>query len=107
MAESWDGYDGAGPGEYEFYKDTTQVFLAALDIEDQPGCTVMDSTLSPLEAKWILELALGKYFPGKWETAEGYDGQPVWLLNRAGTTTHFYINEGQDGGAAIAFEVRQ
>jgi hypothetical protein len=106
-AKGWQGYAGADHGEFEFYKDGTAVYLRAVKMDEGPGCTVSDPDLAPIQAQWILELALGKYFPGQWEAGTGYSGQPAWYLREAGTTTTFYVNNGMDGGAAISMEIRK
>jgi len=103
----WQTSAGADFGEYEFYAGTTSVFVFAADVSERPGCTVMDTDLSQLEAKFILELALDKYFPGKWKAGTDQNDENVWQLKNAKTITQFHTNEGLGGGSAISFSVHQ
>ncbi|MCP5037431.1 MAG: hypothetical protein GY945_07510 [Rhodobacteraceae bacterium] len=107
-SEGWDGYAGADPGEYEFYKGGTSVFLAASQQGGQPGCTVMDDALARVQALWLMELWLNKHHQGSWKQGTDEYG-PVWrLLLEEGTIVfHLADDPNGEGGASVSFELRQ
>jgi len=105
-ANGWSEVQGAGANEFEYSKDTTHVYLLIGQPDEQPGCTVMDESISELEVKWALELALDKYFAGSWKEGKGFNDTPAWRLLQDTGTVIFNIQEGMGGGAAISFELR-
>lgn len=105
-ANGWAEHQGAGPNEFEYTNGSTHVFLITGQPDEQPGCTVMDESLSQLEAKWVLELALNKYHAGSWREGKGFNDAPAWRLLQDTGTVIFHIQEGMGGGAAISFELR-
>lgn len=109
-SRGWQGFAGADEGEFEYYKNGTAVFIISSNAYEtgmQPGCTVIDENVSLFEAKLSLELALDKYFEGRWQTGNNQWG-PVWrLLLETGTVVFTVQEDPSRNGAAVSFELRQ
>ena len=116
MLDLWTSLEGSGwsehPGmsevERQHNKGDTNVFSLTGPPLDQPGCTIMDETVSTAFATKLLVTTLTANYPGRWAAGENaVMGTPVWRLLTDVGTLEFSIDEDLSGaGASIGFELR-
>lgn len=106
VGHGWQVTAGADLGEFEAFKDGTNVFVATSATGGQPGCTVMDETVSRSVARKLLTRTLELNFANAVK-GTGYNNTEVWRVARSDGTLVFSVDTDLSGsGAALLFELR-
>ena len=107
-AAGWQEYPGMSEIERQHNMGDTNVFSLVGELLDQPGCSIMDETVSIGFATKVLVTTLEANYSGRWSTGQNaVMGTPVWRLLTDVGTLEFSVHEDLSGaGASIGFELR-